>query len=120
VPTGTATRAKKSSRSAQGVLCGVDQIHAEKAGGDRRDQAGGGHHGQPDDRVGLPAQAVAVEVLAHVLDFLAQFGIQILGAQVLAGHAEQGARLRLVGDLVEPVAMGEAQEDLEDLAEWRA
>jgi hypothetical protein len=29
--------------------------------------------------------------------------------------AEQGARLRLVRDLVEPVAMAEAQEDLEDL-----
>ncbi len=96
---------------------GGDQVHAEKAGRDGADQTEDRDHRQPHDGVRLPAQAVAVEVFVHVVDALFHFGVQRIESEMIGAHLEQCLRGGLFGDVVEPVAVREAQENLEPLAD---
>ena len=47
------------------------------------------------------------------MDLLAQLLVEPLGAEVPRPHFEQVARQSLLGDIREPVAVGEAQENLQ-------
>ena len=96
----------------------IEQIHAQKAGRDGGDQAQRGDHGQPHHGIRLASQAVAVQILIHFLDRLADIPINPVGVEMAGQHPEQILGLRLIGNLVEPVAVGEAQESFEDPADF--
>src|SRR5262245_36518734 len=89
-----------------------DQVHAEETRADGTDEPDDRHHREADDHVGLAAQRVAVQVLAHVLDLLPHLGEETIGVQRIVSHAVERLRVWLAGDFVEPVAVREAQEGL--------
>ena len=73
-----------------------NQVHAEEPRGRRADQTRDGHRRQPVNGAALPAQDVAVEVLHHVEDLVAQLLVEILVAEVHALQPEEITRLRLI------------------------
>ena len=106
---GISTTRKISTRRVPGLVGRGEDVHPQDAGGDGADQAQGRHHGEAHHRVRLPPQAVAVEVLVHVLNLLPHLGEEPLGIEVLPPEEEEIPRLVLGGDLVEPVAVGKAE-----------
>ena len=92
---------------------GDQAAHAEEARRGGADQADHGDDGEPEEDVGLAAQQIAVEIGAHVLQLLADLGIEAVGAELFDQAMEHIARLHVVRDVVKPVAVGEAQEDFQ-------
>lgn len=73
----------------------------------RADHAERGYHGKTDDGGGLLALRIAVEILAHVPQFFFYFLIQSIIAQMFAAHAIKRLHVGSLGQLMEPVAVGE-------------
>ena len=89
------------------------QVHAEEARAHRANQAESGDHGEPHHGLVLPAHGIDVEEAPHILQLLADATVEQVEIEVLPRHHIELTGLRLVGDLLEPVAVCEAQEVLQ-------
>ena len=95
----------------------VEQVHPENARRHGADQPEERDHGEADDHARLPAKAVAVEIGDHVEHLFPHLAEQIVGAELRDPEREQVARSGLVGHLLKPVTVGEAQEILVGVAD---
>ena len=99
------------------LVRGGEQVHAEPASHDIEYQSQHGDDRQAHHRFGLSSDLVAVEVLGHVQDLVAYLVVQHVGSEVTRPQPVQIACQCLVGNLVEPIAVREAQEDFLDVAD---
>ena len=90
-----------------------EDIHPEVTGGHRGNQTEDGDHGQSDNGIRLASLRIAVEIVAHLPNFVAYFFVQLVIMQVIRTQAENCLNMRALGQLVKPVTVGKAQEGLE-------
>ena len=111
-PTGVATQDPLRQRAivVQGKSASAIRSSVQEPGGDRTDQADDRYGREPVDRAALSAQNIAVEILHHIENLVAEFLVEVVISQVQALHAEEITRLRLIRHLGEPVALREAHE----------
>ena len=94
----------------------AEEVHAEETGDDHADHSARRNYRQALHVVGGTTSAVGIEILVDVARLLAHVVVELVAAELLRPALVDVGGEDLVGDLAEPVAVVEAQEQLERLA----